>query len=185
MRQRLGLAAAMLGRPPLLIIDEPTNGLDPAGIRDIRGVLRSLAADGTAVFMSSHLLAEVELVCDRVAVIVRGRVVEEGPPGRLGATRRRVRVVVDAADAPAAARALAGRWPAEARAAEDAAGDPEAGGTGNGGLFIVEHDSGRDVNAVLVAAGVLAESVTVERPRLEDRFLKIVEEDHHAVAADR
>ena len=73
MRQRLGLAAAMLGRPPLLIIDEPTNGLDPAGIREVRGLLGDLAASGTAVFMSSHLLAEVEQVCDRVAVIVRGR----------------------------------------------------------------------------------------------------------------
>ena len=91
MRQRLGLAAAMLGRPPLLIIDEPTNGLDPAGIREIRSLLRDLAADGTTVFMSSHLLAEVEQVCDRVAVIVRGRIVEEGAPAGLGAIRRRVR----------------------------------------------------------------------------------------------
>ena len=80
MRQRLGLAVAMLGRPPLLIIDEPTNGLDPAGIREIRSLLGDLAADGMTVFMSSHLLAEVEQVCDRVAVIVRGRIVEEGAP---------------------------------------------------------------------------------------------------------
>ena len=104
MRQRLGLAAATLGRPPLLIIDEPTNGLDPAGIRDIRGLLRDLAADGTTVFMSSHLLAEVEQVCDRVAVIVRGRIVEEGPPARLGAIRRQIRVQVDAADSAIAGR---------------------------------------------------------------------------------
>ncbi len=95
MRQRLGIAAAMLGRPPLLIIDEPTNGLDPSGIRDIRELLRGLAADGTTVFLSSHLLAEVEQVCDRVAVIVRGRLVDEGPPATLGATKRRVRVRVD------------------------------------------------------------------------------------------
>jgi ABC-2 type transport system ATP-binding protein len=168
MRQRLGLAAAMLGRPPLLIIDEPTNGLDPAGIREIRGLLRGLAEDGTTVFMSSHLLAEVEQVCDRVAVIVRGRVIEEGPPGELGAIRRRVRVQVDAADIEAAGRLLAS-WPA--RLVD--------------GQFLVGHDSGREVNAVLAANGVIAESVAVELPGLEDRFLEIVEEENaHAMAAD-
>ena len=167
MRQRLGIAAAMLGRPPLLIIDEPTNGLDPAGIREIRDLLRGLAAEGTTVFLSSHLLSEVEQVCDRVAVIVRGRLVEEGAPGTLGAMRRRVRVEVGAADTEAAARLLA-RWPV--RYAD--------------GQFLVEHDSGRDVNGVLMAGGIVAESVTVERPRLEDRFFEITrKENARAVAA--
>ncbi len=168
MRQRLGLAAAMLGRPPLLIIDEPTNGLDPAGIREIRGLLRDLAADGTTVFISSHLLAEVEQVCDRVAVIVRGRIVAEGAPAGLGATRRRIRVQVNAADTGAAW--LLARWPTRRL----------------DGQFLIEHDSGRDVNGALAAGGVIAESVAVELPRLEDRFLEIVEaEDAHAVAAGR
>jgi ABC-2 type transport system ATP-binding protein len=167
MRQRLGIAAAMLGRPSLLIMDEPTNGLDPAGIREIRGLLRGLAADGTTVFLSSHLLAEVEQVCDRVAVIVGGRLVEEGAPAMLGTIRWRVRVEVRAEDGPAAARLLA-RWPARR----------------SDGQFLVEHDSGRDVNGVLAAGGVVAESVTVERPRLEDRFLEITgTEDARAVAA--
>ena len=114
MRQRLGIAAAMLGRPSLLIIDEPTNGLDPAGIRDIRGLLRGLAAEGTTVFLSSHLLAEVEQVCDRVAVIVDRRLVEEGAPAMLGAIRRRVRVEVRAADSEAA-RPAAGPVARQAR----------------------------------------------------------------------
>jgi ABC-2 type transport system ATP-binding protein len=167
MRQRLGLAAAMLGRPPLLIIDEPTNGLDPAGIREIRSLLGDLAADGMTVFMSSHLLAEVEQVCDRVAVIVRGRIVEEGSPAGLGAIRRRIRVQVDAEDNEVAGQLLA-RWE----------------GRQQDGQFLVEHDSGRDVNAALAAGGVIAESVIVELPRLEDRFLEIVEEqDAHVVAA--
>ena len=166
MRQRLGLAVAMLGRPPLLIIDEPTNGLDPAGIKEIRGLLGDLAQDGTTVFMSSHLLAEVEQVCDRVAVIVKGRIVEEGPPALLGAIRRRIRVHVTAADAKAAGRLL-GRWPT----------------TQQGEEFLVEHDSGRDVNAVLAAGGVIAESVTAELPRLEDRFLEILEEGGHVAPA--
>jgi len=176
MRQRLGIAAAMLGRPPLLIIDEPTNGLDPSGIRDIRELLRELAADGTTVFLSSHLLAEVEQVCDRVAVIVAGRLVDEGPPATLGVIRRRVRVRVDLADTAAAVRLLA-RWPA----VRSADAGPE---------FVIGHHSGRDVNAALVAGGVIAESVVTEQPALEDRFLELTQpaasaqrENDHDVAA--
>jgi ABC-2 type transport system ATP-binding protein len=166
MRQRLGIAAAMLGQPPLLIIDEPTNGLDPAGIREIRGLLNDLTAAGTTVFLSSHLLAEVEQVCDRVAVIVRGRLVEEGAPAALGAIRRRVSAEVDARDADAAS-ALLGRWPT----------------TRSNGRFLVEHDRGRDVNGVLAAAGIIAESITVEQPRLEDRFIEITEKENARAVA--
>jgi hypothetical protein len=98
-------------------------------------------------------------------VIVRGRLVEEGPPAGLGAARRRIRVQVTAADTQAAGRLLA-RWPTRQQ---------------QGGQFPVEHDSGRDVNAAQDAGGVIAESVTIELPRLEDRFLEIVEEeDGHA-----
>jgi ABC-2 type transport system ATP-binding protein len=160
MRQRLGLAAALLGRPALLIIDEPTNGLDPAGIRQVRGLLRELAAGGTTVFLSSHLMGEVEQVCDRAAVIVRGHLVEEGPTATLGATRRRVRIAVADADIDLAGALLA-RWPARR----------------SGHEFLVEHETGRDVNGVLAAGGVVAESVAVELPRLEDRFLELVEEE--------
>jgi ABC-2 type transport system ATP-binding protein len=75
MRQRLGLAAALLRRPRLLLLDEPANGLDPAGIREFRTLLRELAGEGTTVLLSSHLLAEIEQVCDRVAIIHQGRLV--------------------------------------------------------------------------------------------------------------
>jgi ABC-2 type transport system ATP-binding protein len=156
MRQRLGLAAALLNHPPLLVLDEPTNGLDPAGIREVRQLLRRLADEGTTVFLSSHLLAEVEQVCDRAAVVVAGRLVEEAPIGQLGATRRRVRVVVSEADAPAATGLLA-RWPVITA----------------GPVFFVDHPIGRDVNEVLAAGGVVAESVTVEHPGLEERFLEL------------
>ena len=79
MRQRLGLAQAMLGRPRVLILDEPANGLDPAGIREIRELLRRLASEqNMAVFISSHLLAEIELTCDRVAIIHKGKVLQSG-----------------------------------------------------------------------------------------------------------
>ena len=168
MRQRLGIAAAMLGRPLLLILDEPTNGLDPVGIREIRGLLRDLVSDGTTVFLSSHLLAEVEQVCDRVAVVVRGALVDEGAPATLGTIRRQVRVTVDAADSERAGNLLA-RWPTRHQ----------------DGQFLVDHDSGRDVNGALAAGRVIAESVTVARPRLEDRFIEITQkEDARAMAAD-
>ncbi|WP_178025336.1 ABC transporter ATP-binding protein [uncultured Paenibacillus sp.] len=78
MRQRLGIAQALLGRPKLLILDEPTNGLDPKGIKEMRGFIRRLAEDGMAVFVSSHLLSEIQLLCDRVAIIGRGRVLAVG-----------------------------------------------------------------------------------------------------------
>lgn len=84
MRQRLGIAQALLGRPRLLILDEPANGLDPAGIREIRQLLRRLAAEeGLSVFISSHLLAEIELMCDRVAIIHRGRILTSGTVSEL------------------------------------------------------------------------------------------------------
>ncbi len=84
MRQRLGLAAAMLRRPRLLILDEPTNGMDPAGIRDLRAALRRLASDGVTVVLSSHNMAQVEEICDSVTVLHKGKLVFAG---RLDAMR--------------------------------------------------------------------------------------------------
>src|SRR5256714_11829674 len=89
MRQRLGIAQALLGNPRLLILDEPANGLDPAGIREMRNLLRRLARDrDMAVFVSSHLLGEVELMCDRVAIIHKGVLLREGPVADLISNRR-------------------------------------------------------------------------------------------------
>ncbi len=81
MRQRLGFAGALLGNPPVLVLDEPANGLDPKGIHEIRDLLRALAAAGNTVLVSSHLLAEVELLADDVVVVNRGRLVTSGPLG--------------------------------------------------------------------------------------------------------
>ena len=83
MRQRLGIALALLGEPDLLVLDEPTNGLDPQGMREVRLLLRRLADEGTTVFVSSHLLWEVEAMCDRVGVLAGGRLVADGPPSKL------------------------------------------------------------------------------------------------------
>ncbi len=78
MKQRLAIASALIRQPELLILDEPTNGLDPAGMRDVRDLIRRLSAEGLTIFLSSHLLAEVEQLCNRVAVISRGRLIVEG-----------------------------------------------------------------------------------------------------------
>jgi ABC-2 type transport system ATP-binding protein len=83
MRQRLGIAQALLGRPKLLILDEPTNGLDPKGIKEMRSFIRLLAKEGLAVFVSSHLLSEIQVLCDRVAIISRGRVLAVGAVNEL------------------------------------------------------------------------------------------------------
>jgi ABC-2 type transport system ATP-binding protein len=83
MRRRLGLAVALLRDPALLLLDEPTNGMDPGGIRELRSLLRALADDGTTVFLSSHLLGEVEQVCDRIAMLHAGRLVKEGTVAEL------------------------------------------------------------------------------------------------------
>ncbi len=117
MRQRLGIAQAMLGDPRVLILDEPANGLDPAGIREIRELLRTLAAErGLAIFVSSHLLAEIELTADRVAIIHKGRILRTGPVRDLISSRRTMEIRVDD---PARAAALARERGIDASVAND------------------------------------------------------------------
>lgn len=88
MKQRLGVAAALLGHPDLLILDEPTNGLDPAGMAEMRELITGLAADGHTVVLSSHLLTEVQEICDRVGVISRGRLLTEATVSEPAARQR-------------------------------------------------------------------------------------------------
>ncbi|MET0801527.1 MAG: ABC transporter ATP-binding protein [Actinomycetota bacterium] len=94
MKQRLGIAAALLKDPAVLVLDEPANGLDPAGIVEVRGLLRALGAEGRTVFVSSHILSEVQQVADRVAIIARGRLVTAGPVHEVLATRKGTAVIV-------------------------------------------------------------------------------------------
>jgi ABC-2 type transport system ATP-binding protein len=162
MRQRLGIALALLGQPELLVLDEPTNGLDPSGMREVRELLRGLADAGTTVFVSSHLLAEVEAVCDRVGVMARGRLVAEGPPSTLRGTAGRHRLEVDdPARALEVVRSIAG---VTAEAAP-------------GGVLVRLGDEvgAADVNAALVAAGIRVSALVPERDSLEDAFFSLVE----------
>jgi ABC-2 type transport system ATP-binding protein len=106
MRQRLGLAAALLTRPRLLVLDEPSNGLDPAGKRHVHGVLNRLAADGTSVVLSSHRMDDLEALCSEVTILATGRVVFSGPLGKLAAESRELDYRLRTSD-PEAARRLA------------------------------------------------------------------------------
>ncbi|MBJ6641739.1 ABC transporter ATP-binding protein [Streptomyces sp. DHE7-1] len=108
MRQRLGLAAALLTRPRLLVLDEPANGLDPAGKRHVHGVLTRLAADGTSVVLSSHRMDDLEALCSEVTIIATGRVVFSGPLDKLAAEKRELDYRLVTSDPEAARRLAAG-----------------------------------------------------------------------------
>jgi ABC-type multidrug transport system ATPase subunit len=152
MRQRLGLAASLLRRPRLLVLDEPTNGLDPQGIRDIRALLLELNASGTTVFLSSHLLAEVEQMCTRVGVVDRGRLVMQSRLDALQRLTGRVRV----------------RTPDAARARAVLDGEVEAH---DGESLSIRASDPADLNRRLVEAGVRVTELAAERLALEDIVL--------------
>jgi ABC-2 type transport system ATP-binding protein len=154
MRQRLGLAAALLRTPRLLVLDEPTNGLDPQGIREIRDLLYELSAAGTTVCLSSHLLAEVDQLCTRIGVIDQGRLVLQS--GLADLRTRTGRVIVSTPDADRAAALLDGH-------VEQRTGD----------RLLVRIADPAALNVRLVEAGVRVEEVAVERRTLEDVVLEV------------
>lgn len=163
MKQRLGLAAALLQPRRLLVLDEPTNGLDPQGMREIRSLVRELASDGTTVFLSSHLLDEIEQVCTHVAVMAQGRLITQGPVGDLAAGARG-RLVVTTPDPADAARVLKERGLSDVVVADDQVTcDPP------------DHELS-DINAALVKAGVRVRGFALERASLEDAFVALTGE---------
>jgi ABC-2 type transport system ATP-binding protein len=164
MRQRLGIAVALLGSPRLLLLDEPSNGLDPQGTREVRTLLRRLADEGTTVFVSSHLLAEVEAMCDRVGVLARGRLVAEGPPSNLRPSGARVRVEVD--DPERALRVAASLEGVDVQ---------EHDGAGSFTAALAPPATAASLNAALVHAGVGVNVLVPVHERLEDVFVELVE----------
>jgi ABC-2 type transport system ATP-binding protein len=162
MQQRLGLGAALLGEPELVFLDEPTSALDPVGRHDVRQIIRGLASRGTAVFLNSHLLAEVEQVCDRVAVVDHGRVIASGTMDELlSGTAVRVRVT---GLAQADKNKLDGFGPV------DAEGDQ---------LTFTKLNAERvpDLVAQIVAMGGRVYEVVPRHQTLEDRFLQLLDEE--------
>jgi ABC-2 type transport system ATP-binding protein len=161
MKQRLALAAAVLKDPALLILDEPANGLDPAGMREVRQLLRRLADEGRTVFVSSHVLAEIETTCDRVAILSGGRCVAQGTVDELISNAgHRSTVLVKVADLDAGEQALRSARMGVQRV--------------DGALRVdVSPDAAADVTRALVAADQWVTELRPERFSLEDVFLEL------------
>jgi ABC-type multidrug transport system ATPase subunit len=162
MKQRLGIAAALMKDPELLILDEPTNGMDPAGMAEMRTFIRSLGRGTRTVLLSSHLMAEVEQTCDRVGVISRGRLVAEGTVDEL---RGRESLWVRAEPLDAAERVL--------RAIR---GIGEVARSDGGLRVAADSTAAPSVARALVEAGIALGELRPERPSLEKVFLELTEE---------
>ena len=178
MKQRLGIANALLSPRELLVLDEPTNGLDPQGTREVRNLVRSLAADGTTVFVSSHLLAEVEQICTHAAVMSAGRLVAQGPLAELRRSgSSRLRLVTPDPGPASAVLATLGLSPEPGTHQPD--GEVVVAALAKPGL---PPDAGaprpapEDIVAELVKAGVRVRGFAVERESLEDRFVELTGE---------
>jgi len=165
MKQRLGVAAALLGSPELIVLDEPTNGLDPAGMADMRALVVSLARGGQTVLLSSHLLAEVQEICDRVGVISQGRLLRESTVAELrGGVTLRVR-----AEPEDAAIAVAMRL----------AGDDGVRRERDGGLDLdLPADAAPELARELVAAGLDVHEISARERSLEEVFFEMTGDQH-------
>jgi ABC-2 type transport system ATP-binding protein len=163
MRQRLGIAAALLQPRDLLVLDEPTNGLDPQGTREVRHLVGDLAAEGTTIFVSSHLLAEVEQLCDHVGVMRTGRMVAQGPLAELHGLRTR-RFRLQTPDVSTALMLLAGLGVPDAVDGSD-------GITGSMGELAPER-----IVQVLVEHDVAVRSFGPVTATLEDAFVELTGE---------
>jgi ABC-2 type transport system ATP-binding protein len=168
MKQRLGIAAALLPSPELLILDEPTNGLDPAGIVEMRGLVRSFADDGITVLVSSHLISEIEQVCDHVVMIRGGRLVHQGPVAELAAGRRPDIVVAPehAADLAQLARILEGNGLSVVASPADGTVVVSAPGR-----------SAADLNRLAAGDGITLRQISERSHSLEDVFFQLTGTD--------
>lgn len=176
MRQRLGIAQALLGRPRLLILDEPTNGLDPKGIKELREFIRKLADEGLAVFVSSHLLSEIQLLCDRVAIISKGRVLAVGGVDELVA-RNSPYVLWELEPLQRARDIMAMRPDITLLELDEVTLDDSviAGMGVNSLVTAMDEDLIPEIVAVLVAQEVEVRAVHKINPTLEQLFLKLTE----------
>ena len=162
MLELVGLAQALIGRPELVILDEPTSALDPIGRRDVRAIIQRLKAEGATVFLNSHLLTEIELVCDRVAFVDQGRIVREGRVDELLSTGTELHVRAEGIS-PELIADLGQRWRVLRHAGDELV------------LSIGEPAEAADVIRCLVAGGASVLQVRPRRENLEQLFLELVE----------
>ncbi len=168
MKQRLGIAAALLSDPRLLLLDEPANGLDPAGIVAMRELLKQLAASGKTVFVSSHILGEVEQLADVLGIIAAGRLVREGPIGTLLAGEGVVRVRVEPGEVEPARRILDGLVP----------GTPATADGTDGWLSLrIGSERAAELNRALATAGIYASGIE-SGSDLESLFLELTGDEN-------
>ena len=165
MKQRLGLAAVLMKDPELLVLDEPVNGLDPSGIKEVRDLLRGLADEGRTVFLSSHLLGEVQAICDSVAILARGRCIAQGPVDEVLAVRGGNAFVVRAPKIRSAKSVLQKEgFPATFR--------------GDRSLRVVAaHDAAGEITRALADADIYLTELRAEEISLEAVFLELTEEN--------
>jgi len=168
MKQRLGVAAALLKEPEVLVLDEPTNGLDPAAMAEMRGLLRRLADSGKTVLLSSHQLGEVEQICDRVGVILRGKLVSEGTVDELRGTSRLVVRAAPLHNAEAHLVAMLGRESVSRRGEEL--------------LLAIGTNQTAAVSRHLVESGLALYELRREERSLEEAFLQLTAEPSQKAA---
>ncbi|SDN84830.1 ABC-2 type transport system ATP-binding protein [Paenibacillus sp. yr247] len=173
MRQRLGIAQALLGRPSLLILDEPTNGLDPQGIKEMREFIQRLAAGGLSLFVSSHLLSEIQQMCDRVAIISHGQVIQVGAVDDLIAHGGKVVWSVSPADK---AERLLYASPL-VQAIEEIVDESPVGLPTLVKQIVTQMDKEHvpQISRQLMEAGISLFAVEIKNPTLEDLFLSLTE----------
>ncbi|MFD7643731.1 ABC transporter ATP-binding protein [Kitasatospora sp. NPDC059795] len=162
MSQRLGLAAALLGDPPVLVLDEPLNGLDAEGIRGLRELLRTMAAEGRTVFVSSHLMTEMSLVADRLVVVDRGRLVADAPLDEFLARHARSHVLLRTPEPGALAVELQRAGAVLQR-------------TGDGSLRVVGLPAA-EIGRIAAAGGLVLDELSTRTDSLEDTFLGLLAE---------
>jgi ABC-2 type transport system ATP-binding protein len=178
MKQRLGIANALLSPRELLVLDEPTNGLDPQGTREVRHLVRSLAADGATVFVSSHLLAEVEQICTHAAVMSAGRLVAQGTLSSLRQSgQATLRLITPDAGTASEVLLRLGMVPRQDGASAPASVVTAALPSGES----APKHAPEEIVAALVGAGVRVRGFTVEQGSLEDRFVALTGEGFEIV----
>jgi ABC-2 type transport system ATP-binding protein len=170
MRQRLGIAAALLRDPKLLLLDEPTTGLDPGGMRDMRMLIRRLAGEGITIVLSSHILTEVEEVCNRVAIVRSGKIVYEGEIADLKGAAGTTYTLSTTDDQRALAACRAQPGVTDARVDKHRI------------AFTADDRTVAELSQALVEAGALIRALTPQTATLEDLFFSLTEEERPAAA---